>query len=116
MDQLHNPPPPPQHAIVDSPYEYISSRNVQMVRQQREREKEQEAPPPLAPPPQAEYGHGRAFANSIYMDHREVDRARQQVDPRSGVVERSAGVDMRSGVVEEQDSRVDMSGQYIRPR
>ena len=98
----HLPPPlPPQHTAADSPYEYISARNLINSRPQRSGRGDN--PPELPPPPRDDYDYdpsqtSRAFSNSVYMDHRDVDRA------RSG-----------PGDPEAESMRLDQAG-YTRPR
>ncbi|XP_070178926.1 tight junction protein ZO-1-like isoform X3 [Littorina saxatilis] len=79
----HHHDPHPPHSAVDSPYEYISARAV--VNSRPSRSARDEVPPQLPPPPREDYDYDpshnpRAFSNSVYMDHRDVERARSGVN------------------------------------
>ncbi|KAL8584046.1 hypothetical protein ACOMHN_022386 [Nucella lapillus] len=77
------PPPPPPHTTTDSPYEYISTRGINPRPPRRG-----DIPPEIPPPPRDDYAYEgasnpnpRAFSNSVYMDQREVERARMGPEP-----------------------------------
>ncbi|KAK7491112.1 hypothetical protein BaRGS_00017676 [Batillaria attramentaria] len=98
------PPPPPPHKTAESPYEYISVR----AQNRHPGSGRGDNPPPLPPPlPREDYQDdmvagsyeisqsSRAFANHVYMDHREVERVRSGAG--GGDAEREALVRDSSG-------------------
>lgn len=97
----HLAPRPPLHTSTDSPYEYISARNL--VNSRPLRPGRGDNPPEVPPPPRDSFDYdqsqaSRAFSNSVYMDHRDVERA------RSGTND-----------AESESMRLDQAG-YTRPR
>ncbi|XP_076439288.1 tight junction protein ZO-1-like isoform X2 [Babylonia areolata] len=75
------PPQAPPHGSMDSPYEYISTRALNA--NTRPARRGDPVPPEIPPPPRDDYSYEggpnpnpRAFSNSVYMDQREVERAR----------------------------------------